>query len=291
MYQQALLDRRRSAECPALADAQGLDASPVRVQLEALCALVPTDQAIAALTSPADLKDADVKIARIALLWRERSNPWAADLAAADRAGRALDDLFHVVDTSFWNALKTAAGSGLTIERAAATEEKPQTHEVVEMNLMSHSTVDTRRIRFHPLRVGWTIQSSASDIRTTETDGLTLVQYFPAKGPVTVKATLVWSGEQIPIERPLALDVVENPEYRKRGLFQTERTEYAAIGAAALFAIVTAMSTQYDSTFGSMTQYLALFVWAAGAGTGGNLFSQLGTTTAPGGASATLKTP
>ena len=60
------------------------------------------------------------------------------------------------------------------------------------------------------------------------------------------------------------------------------------IAVAAIFAIVTAMSTQYDSTFGTMTQYFALFIWAAGAGTGGNLFTQLGTTSAPGGATATL---
>jgi len=127
------------------------------------------------------------------------------------------------------------------------------------------------------------------DVRTTETDGLTLVQYFPSKGLVKVKATLRWGGEEIPNETPLSFDVIQNPEYRKRGMFATGGTEYAAIAVAALFAIVTAMGTQYDSTFGTFTQYVTLFVWAAGAGTGGNLFSQLGTTSAPGGAVATLK--
>jgi hypothetical protein len=63
------------------------------------------------------------------------------------------------------------------------------------------------------------------------------------------------------------------------------------LAIAAGFAVATAMESQYDSTFGSFSQYLALFVWAAGAGTGGNLFKQLGTTSTPGGqADAALPT-
>ena len=87
--------------------AQGLTAVPVREQLEALCALVPTDQAIAALTSPADLKDADVKIARIALLTRPTCalssvsgrvrNCGACGTIAAPRIPRRLCDLLLIV--------------------------------------------------------------------------------------------------------------------------------------------------------------------------------------------------
>ena len=43
------------------------------------------------------------------------------------------------------------------------------------------------------------------------------------------------------------------------------------------------MESQYDSTFGSSAQYLALFIWAAGAATGGNILKQLGTSSTPGG--------
>jgi len=52
---------------------------------------------------------------------------------------------------------------------------------------------------------------------------------------------------------------------------------------AILFAIFTAKSSQYDSTFGSFNQYLALLVWAAGVGSGGNVFKQLGATNVVGG--------
>jgi hypothetical protein len=43
------------------------------------------------------------------------------------------------------------------------------------------------------------------------------------------------------------------------------------------------MQTQYDSTFGTASAYLALFLWAAGAAAGGNVLKQLGTDSTPGG--------
>jgi hypothetical protein len=103
-------------------------------------------------------------------------------------------------------------------------------------------------------------------MRVTETDGLTLVQYFASAGAVRVEASLVWEGHDIPVPGAETFTVLDNPDYRTRRMF-TEWTEYATIGIAILFSIATAMGTQYDSTFGSIAQYLGLFVWAAGAGT------------------------
>jgi hypothetical protein len=48
----------------------------------------------------------------------------------------------------------------------------------------------------------------------------------------------------------------------------------------------------YDATSGSYNQYLKLFLWAAGAGRGSNIFKQMGTTaTAGGNADVTLTAP
>ena len=58
------------------------------------------------------------------------------------------------------------------------------------------------------------------------------------------------------------------------------------------FAVATTMSTQYAWTFGSFSDYLKIFLWAAGAGTGGDLFKQLGASSTPGGqADVTLAMP
>lgn len=289
-YQEALLERRRGSECPDLPGVQGLDAGPVRDRLEALIPKLPSEKQITDQTALADLKDFDEAIARIVLLWRERHQPWASDLAAVYASGKtALEDLFQAVDKSVWDFLKKEAESGtLVLAPESGSQDKPQTYQVVEIDLASRK-LEGRRLRSHPLRVSWRVQASGGEVRTPETDGLKLVQYFPSTGPVEVKASLRWSGEEIPIKAPLSLQVLQNPEYRKRGMFTAEWTEYAAIAVAALFAMITAMGAQYDSTFGTFTQYVTMFIWAAGAGTGGNLFSQLGTTSAPGGASAPAK--
>ena len=102
-----------------------------------------------------------------------------------------------------------------------------------------------------------------------------------------VQAELRWQDQKIRVPDKVAFDVVTNPDYSPFGMF--ELSEATAIVVAIAFAIATAMSTQYTWTFGTFSDYLKMFLWAAGAGTGGNLFKQLGATSAPGGqADATL---
>jgi hypothetical protein len=292
-YQQALLARRSSSECPSAAAIKAVKSQVVREQLEKLVAVLPDEAAISAQTTLPALKESDETIARIALLWRESTQPWAEDLAAEYAATNGLDYLFRVVDRKFWDtALKAAAAAHEIVPKMSAVgNEKLQTYEVVEMDLVSESDLGVPRIRHHPLRIGWRITPPDGDARKSETNGLTLVQYFPKAGPVTVEAALHWLGEKIDLQPPLTFKVNQNPEYGKRWRLTKEWIEYAAIAVATLFAIVTAMGAQYDSTFGTFTQYMTMFIWAAGAGTGGNLFSQLGTTSSPGGAATTLKGP
>ena len=141
-YQEALLERRRSSECPDLPGVQELDAGPVRVQLEALIPNLPTEQQITAQTALADLKNFDEEIARIVLLWRERGRPWASNLAAVYASGkRALDDLFQTVDKIVWDFLKAEAKSGaLVLEPESASQEERQTYKVIEIDLASRNS-------------------------------------------------------------------------------------------------------------------------------------------------------
>lgn len=283
MYRQALLDRRRSSECPEISDTQGYQ-GPARAQLDQVMKLLPDDQAISQQTTPAALRQSDQLIARVALLWREREQPWAGALAAADAAGKSLDELFHEVDLGYWNLVKAEANAGhLRIEMASA-HETLLTYQVIEMNLIPQTTIlKVDRMRRHPMRVVWEIQPPVGQSRAMESDGLTLVQYFPFEGPVSVQAFLCWDNNKVKASDPLQFQVARNRDYAKNGMVPTDWTEYLSIVVALLFAGVTGMVSQYDSTFGTVNQYMALFLWAAGAGTGGNLFSQLGSTSAPGG--------
>jgi hypothetical protein len=286
-YREALVDRRRSQELPDLSLVQAFsEGELIRQQLEALLKSCPSAEIIAdPSTASAKLQEYDQTIAKLALLWRERETAWAELLAKTCGEGKSLDALFRLVDEKIWEKLEAAEKADqLQIERDPTSQEQLETYDLVEVRLKSNAPdLSASRILYHPLHVGWRIVPSDGNVRSTETDGLTLVQYFSLPGKVKVEAVLRWQGREIRIKKDLPFDVVSNPDYHKRRIFSGSFTEWAVIAIAAGFAVATAMGTQYDSTFGSFSQYLTLFVWAAGAGTGGNIFKELGTTSTPGG--------
>ena len=285
-YRGALIDSRRSDELPDPGMVAGLVAGPVRTALEALLAdQFPGEADITNATSLDVLKDCDQKIAKLVLLWRERESAWAEPLAKDCAGGKALGELFRIVDEGLWESLVIAEKSAgqLQIVRASTTQENLETYDLTEIRLTSNDGDFDNCIIHHPMRVRWRIVPPEGNVRVAESDGLILVQYFPSFGKVKVQSFLRWKGREIPVKQELSLEVVANPDYGKSKLFGGGFTEWIVLAIAAGFAVATAMSTQYDSTFGNFSQYLTLFVWAAGAGTGGNLFKQLGASSAPGG--------
>jgi hypothetical protein len=309
-YREALLDRLQSDEIP---DASDLSDVPVQIVRSALATLhknCPSDDAIKAEASLETLKDYDQRIAKLALLWREckfsslsenHDCPWLEPLAKSCTGEQSLEELFRIVDEGLWAKLLRAAdperysekSSGNTVENTASrlqivrdanADADLQAYDLVEVRLTSGNSDFDARIVNHPLRVVWRIVPPNGNVRTDEADGLTLLQYFSSPGAVRLQAFLRWQGREIAVKHELALKVVANPDYDKSQLVRSGiATEWAVLAIAAGFAVATAMASLYDSTFGSFSQYLALFVWAAGAGTGGNLFKQLGTASAAGG--------
>jgi hypothetical protein len=285
-YREALVDRRRSQEIPDLSLVQTLpEGNLIRQQLEALLETCPTAEMIAdQATALATLPKYDQTIAKLALLWRERDTAWAELLATKCAEGKSINALFRLVDEKLWEKLGTAEQADrMQIARNSSSQEGLETYSLVEARLTSNDPSLDNRILYHPLRVGWRIVPPDGNVRTTETDGLTLVQYFATPGEATVEAVLRWQGHDIPLKHTLPLRVVPNPEFRTHRILGGGFTEWVVIVIAAAFAVATAMGTQYDSTFGSFSQYLTLFLWASGAGTGGNIFKQLGSASTPGG--------
>ena len=284
-YRDALLDRLQSREIPDAADITSLGANhPVSAQLTALSAQLPDEAAIKAASTVRQLEQFDDALAKIALLWRECEMPWAANLADACAKGQTAEQLFQLTDEFFWTKLQDAARANeLKIVRDAIRDEQLQAYEFVELHLTStNSMFSDARILFHPLRVRWDILTPTGPKRTVESECLTLVQYFKEVGNVKINATLIWKGREIPIEKSQPLEIIENPKHSVR-LAPSESTEYAVIVIAAGFAAATGINTIYDATFGSYAQYLTLFLWAAGAATGGNIFKEMGTTSTAGG--------
>jgi hypothetical protein len=303
-YREALIERLQSDEIPVTIDK--VVAGPSLTALAQLQNDWPTEDKIRNEPDLANLKIYDQKIAKLALLWREQKLahqwgknevPWVDKLAQGCIAGAPLEDLFRSVDEGLWAKLKRAAdpdndtGTGadhsanhrLQIVCDASYLANLQAFDLIEVRLTSNDSDFDSRIVSHPLRVVWRIVPTDGNVRTDESDGLTLVQYFSSRGKVKLQAFLRWQGHEIPVKHELSLMVAANPDFDSIKLFSGGFTEWVVLLIAAGFAIATAMESQYDSTFGSFSQYLALFVWAAGAGTGGNLFKQLGTASTPGG--------
>ncbi len=294
LYRAALVRRLNSQEVPARDMIVALPAGALQAEVLRLFDAVAADTTLGnQAATEAQLQAFDDRLAKLILLWREKDRPWAGDLAAASLTMSA-QPLFDLVDEKFWNELQAPADPAnpngprkhtFAIQPDTTSGTRVETFEPVEVTLTSApDDTLTGRMLFHPLRVVWTVTPSASDgARTTETDGMKLVQYFDAAATVTVSARLSWHGSDIPVTGTHTLTVVENPDYRGWKVLQSNMVELAVLGIAIVFAVATAMSTVYDSTFGSLGQYLGLFVWAAGAATGGNAFKQLGTTNTPGG--------
>jgi hypothetical protein len=288
MYREALAERCNSQEIPVSSLVQILPQGDLRQQLEALLAMRPDVTMISdPSTTPAMLQVYDETLGKLALLWRERDTAWGGQLAMACADGRSLEELFRLVDEKLWETLDVAAKDNkIQILRDLDSDEELKALDIVEVHMASNIPgVSSSRILYHPLHISWRINPPDGKERRTETHGLTLVQYFPRPGKVEVKAVLQWQGLEIPVNAGLNFEVALNPEYVNRRMFTGGITEWAVIAVAAGFAIATAMGTIYDATFGSFNQYLTLFIWAAGAGTGGNIFKQLGTSSTPGGQS------
>jgi hypothetical protein len=298
LYRQALLDRRNSSDLPNNDQMTGVaQNNPIRAQLSQYFNNLPgPNLVLAPTTQPADLALWDQNIARAALLWRERDAQWATTLGEASTGGQSLDDLFMLVDSEAWQALKTGSEAHqLKITQVATLDEDVHTYDFVETRLKSTvPDVDDDRILYHPLRLRWRVLTQGGDPRSIETDNLALLQYFPKPGAVKITASLTWPGRHVadipvPIEDGLNLNIMANPKQKLRAAL-TDLTEYGAIVVAALFAAATAISTTYDATFGSYMQYLGLLLWAAGAATGGNFFKQMSASGTVGGqGDSTLK--
>jgi hypothetical protein len=301
-YREAIVSRlRREDQIPRLPEIQHVEPASVHDQLERLISRLPTEQEITQ-ASVAQLEEYDSRAATLNLLWRERRMPWAAALVAEVQKDVGLDDLFRLVDSKAWDHVE-ANESELTLSKPDAMQ--LETYEVATLRLNSGvEGVGNRRLLYHPLHVAWRIVLAPAERQgpgwlvrlrgalrradppranrevTVLTPDLKVIQSFPSAGRIEVTAGLRWEARrEIPVAGSIALDVLPSRRYE----FAFGWTEYAVVILGTAFAAATGISALYDATFGSPGQYLALLSWAAGAGTGANLFKELGSTMTAGG--------
>lgn len=91
-----------------------------------------------------------------------------------------------------------------------------------------------------------------------------LVQYVPRAGKLHVSVTLRYLDESIENAALMALPIQRSSEYGVLSAFRF--TEVAALVIATMFAVVTGLAAYYFGKhgFGSIGDYIALFLWGAG---------------------------
>ncbi len=236
--------------------------------------------------SAAKLVPYDHAAARLSLLWRDRLKGYADDLARSEGNGDALEALHGMANRELWERLRAAATAGQIQVRVPP--EAIKAYDLVEIRLTLNARIQEVEVVNHPCVVRWHVRQADGTESDVLSYGLSLVQYFPSPGTMTFTASLAWDEERIDVPQPGTVDVKRNDDYRAWASFQS--VELAVTGLAAIFAIVTGLGYGYNATFGTSSQYIGLFLWAAGASAGGNLFKQQGEGRTVGGQVAQLPT-
>jgi hypothetical protein len=283
LYRDAVLARIRELLITvAPADVPG---EKVRERVSRLLRQIEETQALSDLTA-AKLVPYDHAAARLSLLWRDRLKAYAEDLARSEGNGDALDALHHMANRELWGRLRTAAAHGQIEVRVPPDEIKA--YDLVEIRLALNAAIQEVEVVNHPCIVRWHVRQADGTESEILSYGLSLVQYFPITGPMTFSASLEWDDDRIGVPEHGTVNVQRNDDYRPWASFQS--VELAVTALAAVFAIVTGLGYGYNATFGTSSQYIGLFLWAAGASAGGNLFKQRGDDRTVGGQLAQLPT-
>jgi hypothetical protein len=284
LYRDAVLSRIR--ELLVTVTPYDVPGEKVRGRIAALLTQLEETQALSDLTTltATKLVAYDHAAARLTLLWRDRLKGYADELARSEGNGDALEDLHRMANRELWGRLRAAAEGGRI--SVAVPAEAVKAYDLVEVSLALNASIQEVEVVNHPCVVRWRIGHADGTEREVLTYGLSLVQYFPLTGTMTFAARLEWDEDRIELKEHGTVRVAPNEDYRPWASFQS--VELAVTGLAALFAIVTGLGYGYNATFGTSAQYIGLFLWAAGASAGGNLYKQRGNERTVGGQVAQL---
>jgi hypothetical protein len=200
-----------------------------------------------------------------------------------------IDDFFFKADNIAWSALIPA---NFEFVKPGKQEVEPRhVCELIEFKIApTPSSLGENFLFKHKASYLWTLEledphtSKRKIVTEQRTNEPRVVQYAPTPGTYYMKVTLEHNG--VPAEHPPApfgpFEIDKSREYRLLSVFRF--TETAALAIAALFALITGMGTYYvgKPAFGSITDYITLFIWGAGVDQAKSFLQQLGKTSATG---------
>jgi hypothetical protein len=202
-------------------------------------------------------------------------------LELLDRSpGVALEDFFRQADGIAWSRLAPAE---LSFVKPARKELEPRrAYELIEFEIEPQNPTDGKNFLFkHKATYVWTLQllqgSDATTVTEQRTNEPRVVQYAPRPGQYCMTVRMEHDGRKADKAAAFGpFTIARSSEYGVASIFRF--TEVAALGIATVFAVVTGLATYYfgKAAFGSITDYVTLFVWGAGIDQAKNFLQQLG---------------
>jgi hypothetical protein len=211
-------------------------------------------------------------------LHRERRDEFLKLVISERSEGLALDDILDRSDAYIWADLKEAVEAGKvrvkpsqqlpTLEGACALEPVSFLLWLEDRDLAISYPVNAR------IESEWrfTLKTAQGPVQWTQhAVGRRSVQYVPAPGMLTIQVTLRFLDESLALA-PAEVEVAESKQLRLRNAFGL--SEVLATGAALVIAVVSGLQGgKYldNPTFGSLNDYLQLFLWGAAVDQAKNL--------------------
>jgi hypothetical protein len=241
---------------------------------------------------PKDLKamiDVEETYARLKILWERRASPEFQDLLELQQRPAGLEDLFEVADKAAWGRLKADVPAIVLAQpSSAATVEE---YDILRFELKPDRAVADSYVFRHGLvckwafevqrKLSWTRRLLRRSVRppdrfSGESREPAVVAYAHRAGTLTVSAVVEnpATGDAFKAHRR-CVNVEKSTEFRKGKLF--EGAEMTSFAIAGVIAMVSGLSLLYakNATFGSLSDYLGLFLWGVGVDQGKNLVQSL----------------
>jgi hypothetical protein len=252
-------------------------------------------QAIAKLDAAApttlnDMMDREAAFARLSLLYERRGDEELVKKLAAAFDG-PLDVYFRLADDEAWKKIKHAEKVNHLVIRTPFAENKEvgQAYEPIEFSVTTgDATLDKTYLFTHLIHYEWTFKLKprwrpwTSSLLEPKTDTPSVTQFATKAGNWIVSVKMVRATPmgrfEVQIPATKKLRVGKSSEVRFFG--NLERAERWSLAMAGAFALVSGLLTFYykNPTFGSMQDYLALFLWGVGVDQTKNFLQTIQTT-------------
>jgi hypothetical protein len=239
-------------------------------------------QALAQQPAGGALPKLEADYAKLKILWERCQDEDQSVLVALGNLLKAnldqpIDTFFAAADALAWEKLRV---SPLEFTSPDVNHiEPPEAYQLIRFEVAPlNRRLGNNYLFKHRLQCQWTLhlepqrpwwRAHASVERQPLSQPVTreprLIQYVPRRGKVTVNVSITYlgqPGEKIAVIGPLPIQ--RSSDYGVLSAFRFN--DAAAVLLAGLFAGISGMATFYvsNAAFGTIGDYIALFIWGAG---------------------------